>query len=250
MLLNLRPDRGVECRLALRASSNVIEGTAMNTVEQSRRQLLVAGAATLAGAAISVPRWARAAEPLATPSQGLGPFYPYGPEVERDADLVHVKGGNGVAKGEITLLTGRVLDARGRPVGGVQVEIWQCDAFGRYHHPRDGRNAPLDPNFQGYGVFTTGADGAYRFRTIKPVPYPGRTPHIHFRIAGRDIPYLATQMYIAGFPQNDDDFLLRSVVDPKARELLLVSFEPIAGASELSARFDIKLANNGTLQRG
>lgn len=222
----------------------------MNAIEPTRRQLLIVGAATLAGAAIAVPRWARGAEQLATPAQGLGPFYPYGPEVERDADLVHVKGGNGVAKGEITLLTGRVLDARGRPVGGVQVEIWQCNAFGRYHHPRDGRNAPLDPNFQGYGVFTTGADGAYRFRTIKPVPYPGRTPHIHFRIAGRDIPYLVTQMYIAGFPQNDDDFLLRSVVDPKARELLLVRFEPIAGASELSARFDITLANNGTLQRG
>jgi len=220
------------------------------TVHESRRKLLVAGAGALAGAAL--PRIARAADAqrIATPSQGLGPFYPYGPEVERDADLVTVKGGQGVAQGEITLLSGRVLDARGRPVSRVQVEIWQCNAFGRYHHPRDSRNVPLDPNFQGYGVVVTDADGAYRFRTIKPVPYPGRTPHIHFRLAGRDVPYLVTQMYIAGHPQNDGDFLLSSVVDPKARDSLLVRFEPVPGAPELAARFDITLANNGTLRRG
>jgi protocatechuate 3,4-dioxygenase beta subunit len=106
------------------------------------------------------------------------------------------------------------------------------------------------PDVQGYGVATTSADGAYRFRTIKPVPYPGRTPHIHFRIAGRDIPYLVTQMYIAGHPQNDGDFLLSSVVDSQARKSLLVRFEPVAGAPELAARFDITLANNGTLRRG
>jgi protocatechuate 3,4-dioxygenase beta subunit len=223
----------------------------MEQVHRYRRRLLGVGAVSLVGAALAAPRFARAeAERLATPSQGLGPFYPYGPEVERDADLVTVKGGSGVAKGEITLLSGRVLDARGRPVSGVQVEIWQCDAFGRYHHPRDTRNAPRDPNFQGYGVVTTRDDGAYRFRTIKPVPYPGRTPHIHFRVAGRDVPYLVTQMYIAGFPQNDGDFLLASIVDPKARDALLVRFEPVAGASELAARFDITLANNGTLRRG
>jgi protocatechuate 3,4-dioxygenase, beta subunit len=223
----------------------------MNPTRRYRRRLLAAGAVSLAAGALGASRLARAeAERLATPSQGLGPFYPYGPEVERDADLVTVKGGAGVAKGDITLLSGRVLDVRGRPVSGVQVEIWQCDAFGSYHHPRDTRNAPRDPNFQGYGVATTGTDGAYRFRTIKPVPYPGRTPHIHFRLAGRDVPYLVTQMYIAGFPQNDGDFLLSSIVDPQARAALLVRFEPIAGASELAARFDITLANNGTLRRG
>jgi len=223
----------------------------MTSLHQSRRKILIAGAASLAGAALAVPRPGRAEMArIATPPQGLGPFYPYGPEVERDADLVTVKGGTGVAKGDISLLTGRVLDARGNPVSGVQVEIWQCNAYGRYHHPRDTRNAPLDPNFQGYGVATTGADGAYRFRAIKPVPYPGRAPHIHFRLAGRDFPYLVTQMYIAGHPQNESDFLLSSVVDPKARESLLVRFEPVTGVSELAARFDITLANNGTLRRG
>jgi protocatechuate 3,4-dioxygenase beta subunit len=223
----------------------------MNAAQRYRRRVLAAGAVSLAAGALGAPRLARAeAERLATPSQGLGPFYPYGPEVERDADLVTVKGGSGLAKGDITLLSGRVLDVHGRPVSGVRVEIWQCDAFGRYHHSRDTRNAPRDPNFQGYGVVSTTTDGTYRFRTIKPVPYPGRAPHIHFRLAGRDIPYLVTQMYIAGFPQNDGDFLLSSIVDPKARAALLVRFEPIAGASELAARFDITLANNGTLRRG
>lgn len=215
-----------------------------------RRQILSVFATSLGAAAFGVPVAVRAQERLPTPAQSLGPFYPYGPEVERDADLVTVKGGTGMAKGDIAFVSGRVLDAHGRPVGGVQVEIWQCNAFGRYHHPRDGRNVPLDPNFQGYGIVATGADGAYRFRTIKPVTYPGRTPHIHFRIAGHDVPYLVTQMYIAGHPQNDGDFLLSSVVDPKARESLLVRFEPIPGASELAARFDITLANNGTLRRG
>lgn len=218
--------------------------------DRDRRQLLAFAATSLGAAAVGLPLASHAQQRIPTPSQGLGPFYPYGPEIERDADLVSVKGGAGVAKGDVTLLTGRVLDARGRPASGLQVEIWQCNAFGRYHHPRDRRNAPLDPNFQGYGVTTTDANGAYRFRTIKPVPYPGRAPHIHFRLAGRDVPYLVTQMYIAGHPQNDGDFLLSSVVDTKARESLLVRFEPIAGMPELSARFDITLANNGTLRRG
>jgi len=215
-----------------------------------RREILVAGTAIVAGAALGVPLRARAQERTPTPPQALGPFYPYGQEIESDADLVTVKGGRGTASGEITLLSGRVLDARGRPASGLQVEVWQCNAFGRYHHPRDGRNAPLDPNFQGYGRIVTDADGAYRFRTIKPVPYPGRAPHIHFRVAGRDVPPLATQMYVAGHPLNDGDFLLSSVIDPRARAALLVPFAPIPGARELAARFDITLANNGTLRRG
>lgn len=219
-------------------------------IDTDRRHVLALAAASLGAAGLGLPLAARAQARMPTPQQTLGPFYPYGPEVESDADLVTVKGGTGTAKGEITLLGGRVIDVRGRPVAGARIEIWQCNAFGRYHHPRDGRNVPLDPNFQGYGVATTGEDGGYRFRTIKPVPYPGRTPHIHFRIGVRGTPLLATQMYIAGHPQNDGDFLLSSIVDPKARELLLVRFEPVPGTGTLAARFEIVLDNNGTLQRG
>jgi protocatechuate 3,4-dioxygenase beta subunit len=215
-----------------------------------RRNILALAATSLGAAALGLPLAVRAQDRMPTPRQALGPFYPYGPEVESDADLVTVKGGSGTAKGEITLLSGRVLDARGRPVANARIEVWQCNAFGRYHHPRDRSSAPLDPNFQGYGVATTGADGAYRFRTIKPVPYPGRTPHIHFRIGVRDTPLLATQMYVAGHPQNDGDFLLSSIVDGRARESLLVRFEPVPGGDTLAAKFDIVLDNNGTLQRG
>jgi protocatechuate 3,4-dioxygenase beta subunit len=218
--------------------------------DDARRGILALAATSLGAAALGFPLASRAQDRMPTPQQTLGPFYPYGPEVERDADLVTVKGGTATAKGEITLLSGRVLDARGRPVANARVEIWQCDAFGRYHHPRDTRHAPLDPNFQGYGVASTDSDGAYRFRTIKPVPYPGRTPHIHFRIGVRGAPLLATQMYIAGHPQNDGDFLLRGIVDPRARELLLVRFESVPGGDTLAAKFDIVLDNNGTLQRG
>ncbi len=215
-----------------------------------RRALLAAGASGLAMLALGVPIRAGAEGRIATPPQSLGPFYPYAPEVERDADLVTVRGGAGVAKGEITLLGGRVQDARGRPVAGVRVEIWQCNAFGRYHHPRDRSNAPLDPNFQGYGETVSAADGAYRFRAIKPVPYPGRAPHIHVRLSGRDFAPLATQLYIAGHAQNDGDFLLSSIVDARARSSLLVEFRRVEGAEALAATFDITLDNNGTLHRG
>lgn len=227
----------------VRASNAGMSATAHS---ESRRRLVLAAGASVLSSALG----AHASTTVATPRQSLGPFYPYARELERDADLTTVRGGSGVAKGELTDLSGRVLDSNGRPLSGVRVELWQCNAFGRYHHPRDTRDAPLDPNFQGYGVTVTGADGAYRFRTIKPVPYPGRTPHIHFRLAGDDVPLLVTQMYVAGHPLNDDDFLLRSVIDPRAREALLVRFEPAAGSKLLTARFDITLANNGTLRSG
>jgi len=225
-------------------------GMASDRAFAGRRALLAAGASGIAMAALGVPIGARAEDRLPTPPQSLGPFYPYAPEVERDADLVTVRGGTGIAKGDVTILSGRVLDARGRPVASVRVEIWQCNAFGRYHHPRDNSNLPLDPNFQGYGETVSAADGAYRFRAIKPVPYPGRAPHIHVRLSGRDFAPLATQLYIAGHPQNDGDFLLSSIVDPRARSSLLVAFRRVDGADALAASFDITLDNNGTLRRG
>jgi protocatechuate 3,4-dioxygenase beta subunit len=215
----------------------------------SRRRLLAAGA-SVAGLALAGVPLARAQGAVATPPQSLGPFYPDRRPDEVDVDLTSVRGGTGVAKGDITIVSGRVLDSRGRPVKDVRVEIWQCNAYGRYHHPLDRSDRPLDPNFQGYGETATEDDGRYAFRTIKPVPYPGRAPHIHFRLSGPGFAPLATQMYVAGEPQNDRDFLLNGIVDPKARASLIVRFEPVAGTRELSAKFDIVLAANGTLQRG
>jgi protocatechuate 3,4-dioxygenase beta subunit len=131
-----------------------------------------------------------------------------------------------------------------------RVEIWQCNAFGRYHHPRDRRDAPIDENFQAYGRSTTGGDGLYRFRTIRPVHYPGRTPHIHFAVSGPGIDTLVTQMYVAGEPRNASDGLLNSVSDASARARLIVELLPVPGSSDaLMGRFDLVLAADGRFGR-
>ncbi len=189
-----------------------------------RRWLRQAGGLALAGL---FPAVRLAAAPLRpTPMQTAGPFYPARYPDDSDNDLVQVAGRSGQAAGEVTALHGRVVDTAGRPLVGARVEIWQCDANGRYHHPRDPARVPLDPDFQGYGRDATDAEGRYRFRTIHPVPYPGRTPHIHVAVHGArlDRP-LVTQMYVAGHALNREDFLLRSV-PAELRDLLLVPFTP------------------------
>jgi len=205
----------------------------------ARRKLL---AASLAGAALaSLPWRARAQARVATPRQTAGPFYPREFPADGDNDLVAVRGRNGLAKGEFLLLAGAVMDVSGGPLAGARVEIWQCNAFGRYHHPRDSSSAPLDPDFQGWGEFVTGANGDYRFRTIKPVPYPGRTPHIHFRISGRAVPELVTQMYIEGEPGNERDGVLGSISDPRQRAAVIVRLDQAPDGKALAGRFDIVL---------
>ena len=177
-----------------------------------------------------------------TPRQTTGPFYPYDHALETDADLVQVGGRSTLARGVIAHLGGVVKDHRGRAVPGAVVEIWQCDANGRYHHPRDRRNRPLDENFQGYGRSRTGADGGYRFRTIQPVTYPGRAPHIHFTIRGPGFEPLVTQMYVEGAPENARDWILNRVRDPVRRASIVVPFEPHPDLpGQRIARFDIVL---------
>lgn len=205
-----------------------------------------------AGAALAlfVPALQGATVRARTPRQSTGPFYPATLPLDMDSDLVRVNGKDGIAKGTITHIAGRVSDERGRIISGARVEIWQCNAFGRYHHPRDRRDAPVDENFQGYGRSITGDDGLYRFRTIKPVPYPGRTPHIHFAVSGAGIEGLVTQMYVAGEPLNARDGLLNGIRDPDARARLIVALEPVPGTrGELSGSFDLVLAADGSFGR-
>jgi protocatechuate 3,4-dioxygenase, beta subunit len=179
----------------------------------------------------------------ATPAQSRGPFYPDRLPLDRDNDLVQVEGHPGLARGEITDLAGRVLDAGGEPLRGALVEIWQCDANGRYIHLGDSGGRPRDPGFQGYGRFETGPDGGYRFRTIKPVPYPGRAPHIHFAVQAPGHRPFVTQMYVEGAPENQVDWLLNAVSDPASRASLIVPFLPIrSDSAALAARFDLVLA--------
>jgi protocatechuate 3,4-dioxygenase beta subunit len=192
---------------------------------------------------------ARAAESLLpTPPQSRGPFYPEELPLDQDNDLATVERRPGIAHGQITHVMGRLLDEKGRPVRGARIEIWQVNGYGRYHHKRDGQNKPWDPHFQGWGHFITGEDGAYRFRTVKPVAYPGRAPHIHFVIHGREFEPLTTQMYIAGAPENERDFLLNSVRNREARNRLVVALEPYSNG-ELTGRFDIVLGSDGVIAK-
>jgi protocatechuate 3,4-dioxygenase beta subunit len=177
----------------------------------------------------------------ATPAQTAGPFYPPVLPLDDDADLTRVEGKPGQAAGQITDLTGRVLDNSGRPLTGVRVEIWQCDANGRYRHPAERGSAPVDPHFQGHGHAVTDALGRYRFRTIRPVPYPGRTPHVHAAVLPRGGEPLVTQIYVRGESGNQDDFLFKRI-PLERRELVLAEFRRTERPdAELSARFDFVL---------
>ena len=179
---------------------------------------------------------------LPTPRQTEGPFYPLSLPLDADNDLVQVEGQAQRAAGTVLHLAGRVLDRDGRPVAGARIEIWQCDAFGVYHHSSD-RRRPADPNFQGFGATTASGDGGWRFRTIAPVPYPGRTAHIHFKIRGPGLAPLTTQMYVAGQPLNAGDPIYQGIGDPAARAAVTVPLAPLAGLEPdaLAARFDVVL---------
>lgn len=182
-----------------------------------------------------------------TPRQGEGPFYPSRLPLDSDNDLVRVKGRSGVAKGDIAQLTGKITDEKGRPISNAVVEIWQCDYNGAYHHVGPNRNVKLDPDFQGFGAFTTANDGAYRFRTIKPVAYVGRAPHIHFIIRGPGFEPLTTQMYVQGAPQNRTDFILNSVPN-RYRQHLIVQFSKIQNG-DIAGQFNIVLEADGRLSK-
>lgn len=202
------------------------------------------GASTLFGGV----RFAHAAELTATPFIAEGPFYPTAFPKDIDNDLTRIAGQNKPASGTALELGGRILDTRGAPMANAKIEIWQCDASGTYHHV--GYNRPgMDEQFQGYGVATTDADGRYQFRTIKPVPYPGRTPHIHYIVtpsrgggkdSGKNARALTSQMFIEGEAQHERDFLYRSTKDAKERERLMVklsgSGEALKGALDIVLR--------------
>ncbi len=211
----------------------------------SGRRLVLSG---LMGATAILPRIQHAlAQPaplLPTPRQSTGPFYPVDWSGDADADLVRVTGEAAQAQGVVTHLRGRVLNARGEAVPGALVEIWQCDAFGRYRHPRV-RQQGRDPGFQGRGRLVAGPDGSYAFRTIRPVPYPGRAPHIHVAVALPGAgPVLVSQFYVAGEALNEGDGLFNSLRDARQREAVLLRLEPAdrIEAGALLARRDIVLA--------
>ncbi len=182
-----------------------------------------------------------AEELLRTPQQTEGPFYPDHLPLDTDNDLIVVNDGLTPAVGEITYLSGRILDATGAPIRNAVVEIWQCDAGGAYLHSGTGNAGKRDKNFQGFGRFVTGSTGEYLFRTIKPVSYPGRCPHVHYAVKMKGREKWTTQCYIKGEPSNERDGIWRSVKDEAQRAAITVDFAPLkdAKAGELAARFDI-----------
>lgn len=212
-----------------------------HTDRRSRRSFLRGGLA-LGAAAFAAPG-AFADELTRTPRQTEGPFYPDTLPLDTDNDLIIINDALTPSIGEITHLTGKVLDAKGSPVRNAVVEIWQVDHNGSYIHSKDPNRARHDGNFQGFGRFLTGRSGEYHFRTIKPVAYPGRTPHIHVKVKRADKELLTTQCYVKGEPSNERDGIWRGIRDAKARESVTVAFEPLADSTvgELAATFDIVL---------
>ena len=177
---------------------------------------------------------------LRTPDQILGPFYPLQQEPVLTGDLTR----SGRAQGTVLHLSGRVLTGAGEPVAGARVEIWQANAAGRYAHPNDSNPTPLDPNFDGFAVTATDAEGRYRFTTVVPAVYPAgpgrmRPPHIHFKVTGKR-EQLVTQIYFAGHEWNDRDPWLQSA---RRKDALIVALRDAPGeAGAKATTFDIVLA--------
>ena len=178
-----------------------------------------------------------------TPAQTEGPFYPDHLPLDTDNDLIILNDGVTPAVGEITHLSGRILGPTGSPVRNAVVEIWQCDHEGVYIHSGDVNRKPRDTHFQGFGRFLTDSSGAYYFRTIKPVAYPGRTPHIHFKVkkGGREL--LTTQCYVKGDPGNERDRIWQDIGDSQRKDSVTIPFAAVPGSTigELAATFDIVL---------
>ena len=216
-----------------------------NNLFLARRRFLTRlglGAAALGASALFAPG-AFAEELTRTPPQTEGPFYPDKLPLDTDNDLLILNDAITPAVGEVTHLGGRILDAKGAPIRNAVVEIWQCDQNGAYLHSGTDNRQKRDGNFQGFGRFTTGSTGEYYFRTIKPVAYPGRTPHIHYKVKIKGKEELVTQCYIKGERRNERDGVFRGIQGAKARESVLVDFAPMKDSKigELAAKFDIVL---------
>ena len=210
-----------------------------------------AGLAAVATVAANAPREAMAriigqaganGLPL-TPSMTEGPFYP---PAFQPLPVRTLRTGSSAPAGKPLEMSGRIVDASGQPLAGARVEIWQCDARGHYHHPRDGAADDRDPDFAGFGWQLADAQGAYVFETIEPVPYPGRTPHIHVRVRRDDRALVTSQMFLPERAEdNGRDFLWRALGRAN-QPLALASDRPIvAGVARDGPRrlvFDLVVA--------
>jgi protocatechuate 3,4-dioxygenase beta subunit len=218
---------------------NKIMITPQTVAAQSRRNFLrQAGLAT----ALFTVRGAFAEElSRKTAFVEEGPFYPPKLPLDTDNDLIVVNDSTTPAVGEVTYLSGRLLDSRGSPIRNATVEVWQVDNNG-YYLADDANRLKYDSNFQGFGRFLTGSTGEYYFRTVRPVSYHGRpAPHVHFKVKMKGRAPWTTQLFVKGDPGNEKDGIWNRIGDPAARATVTVDFTPIKGSriGELAAHFDI-----------
>ncbi len=200
----------------------------------NRRILLARFAVVAVAPLVATP--ALAADRVPTPAMTEGPFYPRSFPADIDADLTRVAGRTVAALGQVLDVTGRILDRSGAPMKGVKLEVWQCDEKGQYHHVGEPAG---DANFQGYGVAAVDAEGRYRFRTIKPVAYPGRTPHIHFIVREGSRARLTSQLFFEGEPGNERDGIYRRLGALKGTVTMKLADAPAASGAKLSGAIDI-----------
>ena len=204
-----------------------------------RRRFLTGASALPLTALLSLFHDAHSAALAATPEDALGPFYPPVWAGEIDADLI-IFGGREYGQGIPLSIVGVVRGSDGVAIANARIEIWQTDATGKYRHPDDDGDGPARRGFQGFGRTLTDAEGRYRFRTIKPVLYSGRPPHVHFRVVASGRKALVTQMYFAG----DNTEHSGNFGFSKARDRLTVTPTALKDGerSGLAATFDLVLA--------
>ena len=221
-----------------------------------QRRKLIRGSALMAAMMTTPGLFAE--ELVRTAGMTEGPFYPDKLPLDTDNDLLLINDSITPGVGQITHLSGKILSPLGRPIRNAFVEIWQCDNNGAYLHAGSGNADKRDSNFQGYGRFLTDSKGNYYFRTIKPVPYPGRTPHIHIAVSLNGHRVFTSQILIKGSPLNQKDGIWRNIKDPAARDSVLAAFNPIKDSplNELEAEFNVVLGQtaeehqDGKIRRG
>jgi len=187
-------------------------------MENMNRRSLIKKLAIASGVVALAPvaQAALKCEEETTPKQTQGPFYPVADQIDKDTDLTVLKGSSLRALGRVIDVQGVVTDTLCQPVANAYVEIWQACASGKYNHPGDPNTAPLDPNFQYWGIAKTNAAGEYKFHTILPGAYPAdtdwmRPPHIHFKVHKWGYQELITQLYFAGEALNEADQILQNL---------------------------------------
>lgn len=191
-----------------------------------------------------------------TPSEEIGPMYPVQALEDRGTDLTVSKTSGKRVEGPILYIKGRVIDLTGAVIVGAEIQLWHADPHGRYPHPSDLNPAVIDPNFTGFGVQKTAADGSFRFRSTKPGPYPTSTkgwwrpPHLHFQVTTQ-YDRLITQMYFPGEDLNDQDELLTRHRRLNQADRVMAKYIPLESGMEAEAlhiEFNIVLPTPYSIQ--